>query len=486
MISVSIAGENIDISQSASFTIGARSPYTAPGELYGPKVYNVSALDSRKNNRIFAFSKLLNNTARVRSYPDTEIRFADLLWKVGTLKLRDYSGGYNFSFHTDAGDIETRIQNRKLTDLDLGEVPSDLNVTNAYPTANHAHFTIKNPTFYSTEASPDYVGYVNLYDQANDRLFNPIDDGINYAVTPFPFLLFVLDKVFRDLGYFGIEGDFTEDNDIKRVVICNNYDQRGGNMAYASHLPPVSIGSFLIDTAIMFGITYVVNPLTRKVTIQRISDWLNDTAYTDLNHRANRAYKLEPNESDGFLFRMMADAEDKSLDTVPGWMESRIGSGALVTDTQASPLRMLTETSPYGGEWDIPYMEQEGSGPALGLEPESRGALRFMFFNGMEQDSTGNDFPAGHYLRPGISLRWDGADGIISRCYTEWMDWKSYTEYTERTVELSLVELLHLDSSRKIMIDNLKWVVDQYEASISTDGRADRIKTSLELYSVKL
>jgi hypothetical protein len=486
MISVAIAGENIDLSQSASFTIGARSPYTVPGELYGPKVYNIAALDSRLNNKVFQFSKLLNNTSRVRTYPDAEIRFADLLWKVGTLKLRDYTGAYNFSFHTDAGDIETRIQNRKLTDLDLGEVPATFNTTNIYPAANYAHFTVKNPTFYTPEASPDYVGYVNLYDQANDRLYNPTDDGINYAVTPFPFLLFVLDQVFRDLGYFGIEGNWTAEEAIKRVVIYNNYDQRGGNMAYSSHLPPVSIGSFLIDTAIMFGITYVVNPLTRKVSIQRISDWLNDAAYTDLNHRANEGYKLEPNESDGFLFRMLADSEDKSLDTLPGWMESRTGSGASVTDVQASPLRMLSETNPYGGQWDIPYVEQAGSGPALDMEPESRGGLRFMFFEGMSTDSLGNDYPVGHYLRAGMSLRWDGADGILARCYTEWMDWKSYTEYTERTVELSLVELLQLDTSRKVMIDNLKWVVDEYEASINTDGRADRIKTSLKLYSVKL
>jgi len=486
MIAVSIAGQKIDISQSASLTIGARSPYTVPGELYGPKVYNVAALDNSVNNKVFNFSKLLNNTSRVRTYPDTEIRFGDLLWKVGTFKFRDYSGGYNFSFHTDAGDIETRIQNRKLTDLDFVTVPKDLNFTDIYPAANHAHFTVKNPLFYDTEASPDYVGYTNLYDSSTNRIYNPSDDGNNYAVTPYPFLLFILNAVFRDLGYFGIEGPWTEEDAIKRVVIFNNYDQRGGDIEYAKHLPPISIGSFLIDTAIFFGITYVVNPITRKVRIERIRDWLLDPAYTNLNQRANKNYKLEPNESDGFTFRMTADSEDKALDTVPGWMESRTGSGAMLTEVQASPLRMLSEVSPYGGDWDIPYVEQTGSGPALEMEPLPRGGLRFMFFEGIGQDSLGNDFPVGHYLRTGMSLRWEGADGILARCYSEWMDWKSYTEYMERTVELTLVELLQLDTSRKVMIDNLKWVVEEYEASISADGRADRIKTSLKIYSIKL
>jgi hypothetical protein len=55
----------------------------------------------------------------------------------------------------------------------------------------------------------------------------------------------------------------------------------------------------------------------------------------------------------------------------------------------------------------------------------------------------------------------------------------------ERTVELTLIELLALDTERKIMIDELKWVVDEYDASISRRDSADRIKTSLKLYSVR-
>jgi hypothetical protein len=66
------------------------------------------------------------------------------------------------------------------------------------------------------------------------------------------------------------------------------------------------------------------------------------------------------------------------------------------------------------------------------------------------------------------------------------MNWKSYTEYMERTVDLTLVQLLQLDTERKVMIDELKWVVDEYEASISGKASGGRIKTNLKLYSVKL
>ena len=485
MISITVDDELIDINDSASFSIGGRSPFVTPGELYGPKVYNVSALDSRRNARVFQFASLLNNTGRVKAYGNVQIKFSDLLWKIGTLKLRDFSGAYNFSFHSDAGDIEAKIKNRSLPAVDLGTAASDLNVTDIYPAANHVYFTVKNPNFYG-DKNPGYIGYVNRYDTVNARLFNPTDDGDNYTITPFPYLLYVLDTVFKDLGYFGMTGDWIEDENIRRVTLYNNYDHRTGTITYNRHVPPVSVGSFLIDVAINFGITYKVNPVTRLVEIVKITDWLNDQGYTTLNNRANRTYKLEPNANDGFRFWMREDGADELIKNNPAWMDRRIGNGSELIETNASPLTMITETNPMGGEWTIPQVDQAGSGPAFDLDLDSRGGLRFMLFDGMQTDSLGNAFPQGHYLRTGMSLRWEGADGIIARCYTEWMDWKSYTEYMERTVELSLVELLQLDPERKVMIDDLKWIVDEYDASIQAGGNADRIKTSLKLYSIKL
>ncbi len=482
MITVAVAEQPVDINENASFNIGAKSPFTNPGELWGPKVYNVSALDSALNNRIFQFGKLLNNTSRVKSYSDTQIKFGDLLWKIGTLKLRDYSGAYNFSFHTDAGDIEARIRSRTLVGMDLGQDVSDMNVVNIYPAANHVYFTVKNENFYG-DKNPGHSGYVNLYD---GRLLNPAVDGDNYCITPFPFLLYILDSIFQELGYYGITGEWTEDENIRRVVIYNNFDHRGLEIIYNRFVPPISIGAFLIDVAVSFGITYKVNPLTKFVEVVKIKDWLNEQGYTDLSNRANRDYKLEPNDNNGFRFRMVADSMDKLFEKSPSYLDERIGNGGETVETQGTPLAMITEPNPFGGNWTIPHVDQEGSGPAFDLELASRGGLRFMLFDGMKTDSNGKSYPQGHYLRPDFSLRWGGEFGIVARCYTEWMDWKSYTEYMERTVELTLVELLQLDTQRKVMIDNLKWVVDEYDASITASGKANRIKTVLKLYSIKL
>jgi hypothetical protein len=485
MIRITVDERDIDINESASFTIGGRSPFTSPGELFGPKVYNVSALDSKRNALTFAFASLLNNTGRQKSYDNVQIYFGDLLWKIGVFRMRDFNQAYNFSFHSDAGDIEARIKNRTLVGMDLGEVTSDMNTTAIYPDANHVYFTVKNPNFYKGK-NPLYNGYINRYNSAGARLFNPVDDGDAYTLTPFPYLLFLLDTIFKDLGYFGITGEWVQDENIRRVVVYNNYDQRTDTITYNRHVPPVSVGSFLIDVAIYFGVTFIVNPKTRLVEIKPIKDWLTNQAYTDLNNRANAAYKIEPNDTDGFRFWMREDGADELIRNNPTWMDIRVGNGSRLVETGASPLTMITEENPAGATWTIPQVDQAGSGPDFELDLESRGGLRFMLFDGMQTDSLGNSYPQGHFLRSGFSLRWGGADGIIERCYTEWMDWQSYTEYMERTVELTLVELLQLDTERKVMIDNLKWVVDEYEASIQTRGTAERVKTNLKLYSIKL
>jgi hypothetical protein len=470
MISLQVNHEAVDINDSASFSIAASSPFVEPGEIAGPKIYNLSARKTRRNQRIFGFAEQLNNVARAKEFPEALIKFYGLLWKQGTLKLRDFSGSYNFSFHTDAGDIGLKIKNRKLSELNLGSAANDGNVSQSYPAANHVFFTVNNPDFYG-DKNPDYGGVIN---QLSAGVLATNSTTNQYNVVPFPYLLFVLEKVFQQLGYRGIEGAWTEEEPIKRVVLFNTYDlakmDTGVNVyadtiTYANHMPNVSVGSFLIDVAITFGITYIVNPVTKKVEIKRLKDWLSNPAYLNLNGRASGSYKLEPNQANGFTFRQQAESSDKALEPEPAWLEYRSGNGEEEINTTASPLEI---------DNGVPYTLQQGAGPAFELPAQGRSGLRFMLFTGSG---------TGHYQEGGFSLRWAGTDGIINRCYSEWVEWKQYTEKVEREVELSVVELLQLDLERKLMIDNLKWIVADYQGSISNDGRKKPVK--LTLYSIR-
>lgn len=478
MISLQINHQVVDINDSASVRIGGSSPFTQPGEISGPKIYNLSALKTSRNQRIFGFAERLNNMAREKEFEGALIKFYNLLWKQGTLKLRDFSGHYNFSFHTDAGDIGLKAKNKKLSELDLGTAPNDGNVADPYPLNNHVFFTVNSPAFYGEENkfNPDYLGQINAL---NGTALATNGGSNQYNIVPFPYLLHIMDRVFKEMGYRGMEGDWTQQDEIRRVVIWNNYDlakMEGATnvyddtIIYSNHVPDISVGAFLIDVAIYFGITYKVNPITKMVKVVRIKDWLLNPDYVSFNGKASGGYKLEPNGNDGFRFVMKADSDDGAFEREPLWLSYQHGGGQDEIPTEASTLEI--------DETDMPYTLQQGSGPAFELDPRSRAGLRFMLFTGSHAAPG-----TGHYQQPGFSLRWDGPDGIIARSYTEWLEWKSYTEYTEREVELNAVELLQLDLERKIMIDNLKWVIADFEGSISNDKKRRPVK--LKLYSIR-
>lgn len=497
MITISVNDEFIDISDSASFSIEGDSPFLNPGDIPGVKVYNVSALNTPNNQRVFGFSEKLNNTDRGKEFANVKIYFYNLLWKIGTFKLRNAGlDGYKFSFHTDAGDLQLKIKNRNITDIDMGTIANDYNHTLIYPDANHVFFTVKNTAFYD-DKNPDYVGYINLYNTAAARFYTNVDDGggLNkYTIMPFPYLLFVLNSIFTDLGYYGMEGDWTTDDNIKRTVIINQYAMDSVNagvneflsdITYNRHVPDEGIGSFLIDVAVFFGITYKINPLTKKVTIIRIGDWLANQSYIDYTDKAGRKYNLEPNEYDGATFTMEAASDDALMDPEPVWLTHKEGNGQEKVETEASPLAMITENHPVtGGEWTIPHTEQAGVGGEFGMDIEPKSGLRFMLFTGTSQDGTGADYPQGHYLKAGFSLRWGGADGIVERSYRDWLTWKAYTELVEREVSLNVIELLQIDPENKVMLDNMKYVVGNYKSSISYRNGVRSVK--MQTYSVKL
>jgi hypothetical protein len=473
MIAVEVLDEFIDLADNTSIGIEGSSPFISRDIIPGIKVLNITAKKTPRNQRIFGFAEMLNNVDRKKEFKNVRVYFHNLLWKTGTFILRQASDdGYNFSFHTDAGEIQTQIKNRTLSGLDLGTASNDYNTSLIYPDANHVFFPVRNPDFYG-DKNTDYKGYVNYYH--NGQLAQNTTAN-HYNLVPFPYLLYVLEKTFQQLGYYGIEGAWTEEENIRRVVIYNNYDlaelsaginQFGSTITYNKHVPAISVGAFLIDVAIFFGITYKINPVTKKVQIIRLKDFLTNPAYKDLQRKAAAKAPITPNDSDGFSFVMSPDSGDKYFEADPDWLTYIIGNGAEEIKADASTLQVLDNTDSINARtWTIPHTQQKGAGDVFALG-EGKIPLRFLVFNGMQTTSDGQQYPQGHYLRPGFSLRWDGDTGIVNRCYKEYVAWKSYTEKVERDVRMDLLDLLQLDFEQKVMMDNLKFFVTDFRASVS-------------------
>lgn len=490
MISIQVSGEFIDLDSRASFSLSASSPFFTRDSIPGSKIYNISAQITPLNQRVFGFSEKIDNSNRGKLFEDVRVFFSGQLWKVGTFKLRDVSDAYNFSFHTDSGDIQLKIQNKSMPGADLGTGAIELNTSEIYPVANHVFFPVDAINFYGEngEVNSNFGGVINDYDAVNGRLLNSQIDGDEYAIVPYPYLLYVLERLFQSLGYYGLEGDWIENENIRRVVIYNNTDLEHLDLAidsitYNRHIANVGIGSFLIDVAIFFGVVPQINPVTKRVAMVEIKEWLTDPNYKDWNSVASRAFKIEPNQSDGFKFELTPDSGDSLYDKDPDWKNLVIGNGAEVITAQVGIMEMITTVrAATGGEWTIPHTLQTGVSEAYELGIDNRSALRFMLFNGLVNDSLGNAYPQGHVLRPGFSLRLDGVDGIVERCYSEYVEWKTYSELVERTIDLSISELMRFDFKNKVMADEMKWLIEEYKASVNKDGLK---ATSVKMWKVK-
>ena len=255
----------LDVDPSSSINIDIVSPLIAPGKLYGSKIYNISFPITPKNQRLFGYPENLANTGATKLWEDVAIYVHKLLWKTGTLKLRAINSSYQMSFHTDNGELQLKLADRTMPGLDLDTDTPDYQTANVYPTVNHIFFPVRNVDFYG-DKNTDFKGYVNYY---HSGAFVGNTTTNDYNRVPFPFLLYILDKTFKELGYYGIQGDWTTDTEIRKVVLYNNYaidklstglNVFDSTITYNRHVPVVGIGDFLIDVAVFFGITYIVNP----------------------------------------------------------------------------------------------------------------------------------------------------------------------------------------------------------------------------------
>jgi len=444
-----------------------------PGFMPGDVVLSVRFPRVATNQKLFGFAEELSLTNRSNIWKDVNCYLHKILWKRGTLKLRDVQPDYyEMSFHAGNGELQLKLENRTMPGLNLGTEVVNLQTVVVYPTVNHIFFPLKNIDFYSGNNN-DFKGYVNYYHNGGFKANTALNE---YNRVPFPFLLYVLDRTFVELGYYGIAGSWTTDADIKRVVIYNSYSLDSlngsglnvfsGSVVYNRHVPDIGIGDFIIDVAIFFGIVFVPNEKTGYVDVVRIRDILKDTGFSKVV-TSNEASFI-PNEANGYYFVQMVDDGDVTLERNNYWTTYQQGNRKEVVETQAGAVNTIFETDVINArDWTVPEVQQPGVSTAFDLGIDNRAMLRFMIYNGEQNDSLFNAYPQGSYATPTMSLRWEGTNGLVATNYTEWMAFKDKTVAVERKLKMTITDFLTLDVSKKVMADRLLYLFSSVGAEIS-------------------
>lgn len=483
MIAFEYQNEFLDISKSFSLTIIRENPIFFQGIIPGEKIRSVKLLLTPRNQRLLGFPELLELSERNITYAPVRLYLHKLVYQTGTLKLRNAgTGGYDLNFTSNEGDIGLTIKNRAMPQVDLGVDAANYQTSDVYPSVNHIFFPIKNDLFYE-DKNPDYLGYVNYYN--NDEFVDNVGNAAHTRV-PYPFMLYLLDQVFISLGYEGISGDWTTDPEIQKIAVYNNFaldklvgseNQFEANIDYANHVPDISVGSFLIEIAISFGVFPKLNKDTNSIEFKRIKDVLNLQEYIEFE--SGKPYNFRPNDADGYEFISAEDTNDKLTEFDRQWLTFKVGNGKLPIETEASTLLAGDDEDTINARtWTIPRVSELGSSPEFELG-DNRGKLRFLIYNGIKLDSLGNDYPQGHWLGDNTSLRWNGPIGLVEQNYLEWIDFMDNTITTQRDLRMTITDFLTFDFDKKILSDGLKYVIKDIKATITFDRGLQPVKATI-------
>jgi len=145
-------------------------------------------------------------------------------------------------------------------------------------------------------------------------------------------------------------------------------------------------------------------------------------------------------------------------------------------------------TGGYGGKkvWRIPMTEVAGNSDRFGLTKKSEGHLRLLFYRGMSLYVdhynfwvSGNTDPIYPYASSdnrttiggtsGLSLQWEGEDGLYNRWWSKWVELLKNEVPIRRVVNLGINDILNFNFKKKKMIDGVKYFVKEGDVVVSNE-----------------
>ena len=378
------------------------------------------------------------------------------------------------------------------------------------------------PTVHATklynDKNPAFEGYVNEYDPVSgEYLHNEIDTtalipgekwqdrGWARTVIPMPFLYETLRKVFSTIGISAIDGDFSADLDLRKLVLFNNrtldrilrqidffanpqyfvdvvppYNGFVGRYNLADHLPDMTAYDFIIAlSAGVFGLTFELKQ--GRMYIHTIANLLGqkEMDWTDL---FASDYQIAPREYDAYDLDFDRQGDDSIL-------EDQLTRIAPPEDAE-KPLRIVSrffslynETDIYASQnWQLPYYIREGTSEPYQTARDVPRML--LFYYGLQGNSEGNTYPlASHHntnfdgekIGP-YSLNWHGEDGRYEVFWKEYIRLRQNGETITRRANLGIADfLLWLDNPARPIyarhhMGNIQGVIRQITIQFGMNG----------------
>jgi hypothetical protein len=193
----------------------------------------------------------------------------------------------------------------------------------SYPATDYVFFPVKNDAFYSDNAN--YSGIINDFNSITGKF--RINDGTNpltYSITPFPYMLSILKYIIQESNLF-MYGSFTEDAEIQKLVIYNNfalddvvysynygtsYNRWMGKINLQNHVPDILASDFVKAVKSYFRLGLFFDNKGEKIEITTLNKIITSPDYDDWTGFAQTSIQIDTNNYDGYTFSISKDDDD--------------------------------------------------------------------------------------------------------------------------------------------------------------------------------
>lgn len=323
MVSIQINGETLDLFPDAQLELEQNNPFLQLTDvLVGAYSFPFQVKNTARNNRLLGYRgtwQVVNDGIGI----DAILMDNGIPAFRGKVKVERTEPNLNDPqqtnifcyFLTESADFWQEIKSRKMTTVDyegdriFNGAASDpdktlitthiLDVMNGDPgDFDYAFFPVKNETWGAGPRTDiDVINYVWWAPTNNIAL------EYDRAYVPYPYLKYVLQRIFIDAGW-NLTGDILDDPDFKKICLLNFKALKKGFYTITSgpvwtfydyvtinlqkHVPEVDISAFLIAIKNRLGIWYDFDNYSRTCTIRSLSDIVNLPA-TDITSKTSPA-----------------------------------------------------------------------------------------------------------------------------------------------------------------------------------------------------
>lgn len=241
MLDLKIAGESVDLYPDATITIDEESPVFEKDTIPGGYSFPFTLPITPRNRRILGFPERIEKAGAMTRELPFELFFMGRLRLSGTVSVTEVEDEYRAYLQVSNGDLNSRLKDLKLKDLDLGGTRTwEWKTEYNRRTDDFALFPVYNPEFGKYTTDPAFANNKYRLNSFESGAFYHVDET-HYVICPFPFLTYIIQQIFKHLELQVIENILASDPDFQDLVLYTNFDITSQSIAY--NMEEVVIGT---------------------------------------------------------------------------------------------------------------------------------------------------------------------------------------------------------------------------------------------------